>query len=192
VWEGLGGALDATTTLPPDGMLGPGVHRIVVTSRYTGSGAASCTAVGKVQPCKPIVIGSTVRVNFAPGLCTAYPKPSDVVSADTLGRGALGINARTRATGSVVPAPLKGGTKYFVQVVYPGDLLSAVSASSTDITVVDVEPPVAAIKSSVMRDNTGGFICARGTSVRSTNACLSVSATAAASVVSLSDNCGAA
>jgi len=162
----------ATTTLPADGVLDPGVSRVDV--RAT-AGGATCTSVVTITPCRPVVMSTTttVFVDSAPNTCAGTPAPAAVVSAATLGRGALSINARATATGSVLPAPLKAG-KYFVQVVYPGGVLSAVSAAALTLAVSDVEPPVASLKPTFARD-AANFICARGAYSTSTSACLSVS-----------------
>lgn len=174
----------ATTTLPADGVLGPGVTRVDV--RAT-AGGATCTSVVTITPCRPAVISTTatVYVDSAPGTCAGTPAPAAVVSAATLGRGALSINARTTTTGSVVPAPLKAG-KYFVQVVYPGGVLSAVSAYAVPLGVNDVEAPFVGIKPAIVRD-AAGFICAKGVYSTSTTACVSVSSTS--SVLDQTDNC---
>jgi hypothetical protein len=176
----------ATTTLPADGVLGPGKYQIQVTATV---GGATCTATVTVQPCKPVVISTTATVSVpsAPGTCAGNPAPAAVVSAATLGRGAVSINARTTATGSIVAPPLVAG-KYYVQVVYPGGLTSAVSAAAVPLAVTDVEDPVAAIKPTIVRDSRG-FICARGGSSTSTTACVSVSTSTG--VLNLSDNCSA-
>jgi hypothetical protein len=175
----------AITSLPVGGSLGPGVHRIDVVAT---NGGATCTAVVTVNPCRPVVVSTTTAVKIVnqPNTCAALLAPSAVVSAATLGQGALSINARTSATGSIIPQPLKAG-KYYVQVVYPGGLKSAISAGSVPVVIQDVDPPLAAIKSSIVRDSTG-FICARGTSSTATRACLSTS-TSTTGVITLKDNC---
>ena len=174
----------STTGAPADGVFGPGVTRVEV--RAT-AGGATCTAVVTITPCRPVVISTTatVFVNSAPGVCKGTPSPAAVVSAATLGVGALSINARTSTTGSIVPAPLAAG-KYFVQVVYPGGVLSAVSASAVILGVNDVQAPVVGIKPATVRD-AAGFICAKGIYSTSTSACVSVSSTS--SVLEQSDNC---
>jgi hypothetical protein len=177
------------TTLPADGALGPGKHLIDI--GYASSGQVSCTSVVTVLPCKPVAVSGTVTVPSAPGVCAgAMPLPSSVVTAATLGRGALSINAFLTVSGSVVgsgiPAPLKAA-KYYVKVLYPGDITSSVSASTVSLVVSDVEAPIAAIKSTIVRD-AAGFICATSTISRSSSACVAVSG-AFTSVLSVSDNC---
>jgi len=49
----------ATTTLPSDGVLGPGVSRIDV--RAT-AGGATCTSVVTIPPCRPVVMSTTTTV----------------------------------------------------------------------------------------------------------------------------------
>jgi hypothetical protein len=177
-----------TTTLPADGILGPGVHRVDV--RAT-SGGATCTAVVSITPCKPVVIASTTAIAMpsSPGVCAGVPSPSAIVTAATLGRGAVAVVARTTAAGSAVPPPLAAG-RYYIQVVYPGGLSSAVSASTVLLSIADVENPYAGLKATIVRDS-AGFICAKGGSSLSTTACVSVS-TSSTGVLELKDNCGVA
>ena len=176
--------------MPSSGFLGPGLHAVVVTATY---GGAACTSNVKVTPCKPVVVSTrvAVRAPSAPGFCAAAAlDPALVVTSATLGQGALAVNVRTSTRGRVVPPPLKPG-KYYAQLVYPpGNVLSAVSSSRFVLAVQDVEVPRATIKSSVVRDS-NGFICARSRSTTraSTTACVSVSPTAAISVITLADNC---
>jgi hypothetical protein len=174
-----------TTTLPQSNLLGPGIYSVNVA---TTDGGASCTAVVTVKPCRPVVVSTTATVKLpnAPGTCAAFLTPSAVVSAATLGQGAVSINARTSATGSIVPPPVKAGS-YYVQVVYPGNVLSNVSAGAVAVAIADGEPPSVGIKSTISRDPKG-FICAQGINWYATTACLSTSF-GTTGVVAAKDNC---
>jgi subtilisin family serine protease len=187
------------TSLPADGLLGPGVHLVVVTAT---AGGAHCTSTVTVQPCVPVVVPTTtrapVRLPTAAGTCLASTDDatSSLVTAATLGRGAIGINVRTIAArrsggdgGAPASTPLKPG-KYNVQVVYPGGVVSSFSTAAVNIGVGDSEAPVASLKPTVAVD-ARGYICAVAASARATSACLNVATTGTASVVQVSDNCGA-
>lgn len=166
----------------------PGTYSVTVTAT---AGGASCVAVVTVKPCRAVAASGTVALANVPGTCAAAaPAPSLVVAASSLGQGALSVNLRKTATGSIISAPFVSGS-YFVQVVYPGGVLSAVSSGAVRIAVADTESPVAEIKPSVVR-NADGFICAKGRSASATTACLSVSTSASTGVVALRDNCPAA
>jgi hypothetical protein len=165
--------------------VGPGAYRVTVTATV---GGASCLAVVTVQPCRAVPVSGTIALPTAPGTCAAAaPEPALVVAAASLGQGALAVNLRRSATSTVASAPFAAGS-YFVQVVYPGGVLSAVSSSAARITVADTERPVAEVKPTVARDGSG-FICAKGRNARSTTACLSVSTSSAVGVITLRDNC---
>ena len=188
----LGTVTLASTSLPAVGgtgtlSVGPGAYRVTVTATV---GGASCVADVTVQPCRPVAVSTAVAVANAAGTCLAgRPTPAQVVAAASLGQGALSVNLRTSATGAIVNAPFAAGS-YFVQVVYPGSVLSAVSSAAARVTVADTESPVAAIKPTVARDGRG-FICAKGRTATSTTACLSVSTSSATGMVTLRDNCPA-
>jgi len=187
------------TSLPADGLLGPGTHQVVVTST---AGGAQCVSTVTVQPCVPVVVPTTtrapVKLASSPGTCLASTDAaaSSLVTAATLGRGAIGVNVLTtvarRGGGTSVASsssPLKPG-KYNVQVVYPGGVVSAFSTAAVNIGVGDSEAPVASLKPTVAVD-ARGYICAVAASARATSACLNVATTGTASVVQVSDNCGA-
>ena len=132
-----------------------------------------------------------MSVAASPGACVApLPQPSQVVTAASLGQGAVSLAVRSTARGADLVPPLKAGS-YFVSVVY-GDganTKSAVSAGKFVMAVVDAQAPQAAIKPGIAVDERG-FICAVAAAARATSACLNVATTGATSVVSLADNCG--
>jgi subtilisin family serine protease len=180
--------------LPPDRLLGPGRHDVVVQAT---AGPASCVATVTVQPCTPQVVATTtrapVRLASAPGTClasTSSDAAALLVTAATLGRGAVGVVARASRRGSAASqGPLKAG-RYSVQVAYPGGVVTPFSSTTVNIGVVDAEPPSVAIKATVVRDEITGFICAVAATARARSACVNISPTAATGVLTLADNCG--
>jgi hypothetical protein len=174
---------------PSGGLFGPGVFQVVVTAT---EGGATCTSTVTVLPCKPIVISTRtpVKVDSAAGTClgAALPSPSSVITAASLGAGALSLTARTTAKGAILTSPFKAGS-YFVDVVYPGGIKSSLSAGKFVLAINDVQPPSATIKGSIIREDGTGAICAVSKG-RATSACLNVATTGTASIISLTDNCG--